>query len=444
MPEAPQDNPDPAAPATQTRALRGSILHFVDDPVQHPDTALEYCEDAVLLIEGGKCTKLGPAAEVLPGLPAGVPIDDHRGRWILPGFVDAHCHVVQTDIVASYGERLIDWLERYAFPAEQAFADAGHADSVAGFFLDELLRNGTTTALVMGSSHPASADAVFAAALRRGMRVVGGQVMMDRNCPDALRDTPERAHDEAVALIERWQGRGRLGYAITPRFVCTSSEAQLRVAGALAERFPDLHVHTHLAENEEELVWVRQLFPNQRSYLQIYADFGLLRRRSVFAHGVWLDARDRAQLAEAGAALVHCPTCNLFMGSGLFDLRATRTAGVPLALGSDIGGGTSFGMLRIMHEAYKVAQLRRDRLAPREAFYLATLGGARALGLDHEIGSLQAGRDADLVVLDPQATPLLARRMASVESVDDRLFLWMMLGDDRAVHACYLAGKRVH
>jgi guanine deaminase len=427
------------------QAFRGAVLHFLDDP---GDTgvagAFEHFEDGLLVVEDGRVAGLGPARELLRRLPDGASVANYAGKLILPGFVDAHLHAVQTDIIASHGTRLLEWLENYTYPAERAFDDPAHAREVAGFFADELLRHGTTTALVMGSVHPASVDAVFEAALARGMRLVAGKLLMDRNCPEDLRDSPESGYADSKSLIARWHGRGRLGYAISPRFAPASSPAQLEAAGRLAREHPDAWVHTHVAENEEEVAWVRRLFPERRSYLDVYDHYGLLRRRSLLAHGIWLDDADRARLAATGAALVHCPCCNLFMGSGLFELRRTLEAGVGVALGTDVGGGTSFGLLPVLHDAYKVAQLRGHTLSPLRAFYLATLAGARALDLADRIGSFRPGREADLVVLDPAATPLLARRTSTARDLAERLFQLMMLGDDRVVAATWVMGRLRH
>lgn len=424
------------------QAIRGSILHFLDDPGPgEAPGAVEFFEDGLLLVEDGHVVRAGPAAALLAGLPPGAPVADQRGRLILPGFIDAHAHFVQTDIVGSGGHRLLEWLERYTFPAERAFADPVHAREVAGFFLDELLRNGTTTALLFGSVHAASVDALFEAGRARGMRLVAGKALMDRNCPDYLRDTAESGIADTAGLIRRWHGRDRLQVAITPRFAPSSTPEQLAAAGRLAREHPDAYVHTHVAENEEEVAWARSLFPERRSYLDIYDHYGLLRRRSLLAHGIWLDDPDLARLAATGAALVHCPTCNLFMGSGLFDLERVRDAGVAVALGTDIGGGTHFGLLGVLQDAYRVAQLRGHVLTPLQGFYLATLGAARALDLDGRIGSFRPGREADFVVLDPAATPLLARRMATARGLAERLSLLMSLGDDRAIAATWIMGR---
>jgi len=430
---------------SRRQAFRGSTLHFLDDPADaDPAGSFEFHDDGLLVVEDGHISKVGNAPELLPTLARDTPVTDRSGQLIVPGFVDAHAHFVQTDIIGSHGQRLLEWLERHTFPAERAFADPEHAREVAEFFVTELLRNGTTTALVMGSVHRASVDAVFAAAAARGMRLIAGKVMMDRNCPDDLRDTAASSYSDSKALIERWHGHARLQYAITPRFAPTSTPEQLAGAGRLAREHPDVYVHTHIAENEEEVAWVRQLFPDRRGYLDVYDHYNLLRRRAVLAHGIWLDDREMERLAQSEATLVHCPTCNLAMGSGLFDLPRATAAGVRVALGTDVGGGTSFGMLRVLDEAYKVAQLRRHNLSPLRAFYLATLGGARALDLDGRIGSFRPGNEADFVILDPAATPLLARRTSAAKSLAERLFLFATLGDDRAIAATYLMGKLSH
>jgi guanine deaminase len=429
-------------PSADLAAFRGSILHFRDDPASAGAAGShEFIEDGVLVVEEGRVARRGPAAEVLASLPRDVQVTDHRGALIVPGFVDAHIHYSQTDIIASGGDDLLHWLEHYTFPEESRFAEHAHAREVADFFLDELLRQGTTTALVFGTVHRASAEAFFEAARDRGMRMGAGQVMMDRHCPDHVRDTPATAHRDAHELIERWDGLGRLHYAITPRFAITSSDEQLRLAGELAAAHPDAFVHSHLAEHPDEVAWVKRLFPGARSYLDVYESFGLLRERAIYAHCLHLDEPDRKRMAATGAAAAFCPTSNLFLGSGLFDIAATDAAGMRFCLATDVGGGTSFSLLRTMQDAYKVAQMRGQPFPALRAFYLATLGGARALRLDDRIGSFEAGREADFIVLDPAATPLLERRMRSTKTLEEKLFAWMILGDERAIRETYVMGK---
>jgi guanine deaminase len=421
------------------RAFRGAILTFADDPGS-ASRGYEHFEDGLLVVDSGRVARVGPAAELLAALPRDLPVTDRRGDLILPGFVDAHIHYAQTDVIASPGPNVLDWLESHIFPAEARFASRSHADEVAEFFLDELLRNGTTTALVFGTVHPESVEAFFEAAGRRNLRMGAGRVMMDRHCPEELRDgAAGPCNDEE--LVERWDGSGRLHYAITPRFAVTSSPAQLEAAGRLARAHPRAFVHSHLAEHPDEVARVRELFPDARSYLDVYERFGLLRERAIYAHCLHLDDEDRRRMAAHGAAAAFCPTSNLFLGSGLFDLAGTDQAGMGFALGTDVGAGTSFSMLRTMSDAYKVAQLRGQPFSALRAFYLATLGGARALGLADRIGRLAPGHEADFIVLDPGATPLLARRMRGAKTLEERLFAWMILADERAVRETYVLGQ---
>ncbi len=428
------------------RAYRGAILHFKRDPATVADAshAYEYFADGLLLVRDGKVERVGEAAQLLPALPAGTSVIDYRDRLLLPGFVDVHVHYPQTDIIASYGEQLLDWLERYAFPAEQRFADTQHAGEVAAFFLDELLRNGTTTACAFATIHPESVDALFAAAQRRSMRLIAGKVMMDRNAPAYLRDSAESSHRDSEALIRAWHGRARLAYAVTPRFAPTSTVEQLERAGQLYADHPGVYMHSHLAENRAEVAWVSELFPESRSYLDVYERFNLLGARSVYAHCLHLDDADRARMADTGSTMAFCPTSNLFLGSGLFDLDAAYRHGARVGIGTDVGGGTSFSMLRTLSEAYKVVALAGQRLAPLRAFYLATLGGAAALDLDRDIGNFESGKEADFIAIDLHATPLLARRMERCESLAEQLFALMMLGDDRAIARTHLLGECVY
>ena len=429
-------------PKPALAAFRGMVLHFLTDPGEGDDPhAFQFFEDGLLVVEQGRVQSVGPARDLLASLPEGASVTDYSGRLLLPGFVDAHIHYPQIDVIASYGARLLDWLERYTFPAEARFSDAAHAREAADFFLDELLRNGTTTALVLGSVHPVSVEVFFERCLARNLRMVAGKVLMDRNCPRSLCDTAESGYRESAELIERWHRRGRLGYAITPRFAGTSSEAQLQLAGQLAREHPDVHIHSHMSETAEEIAWVRELYPWSGSYLDVYDRFGLLRERAVYAHCIHLDAPERSRFARTGAAAAACPTSNLFLGSGLFDFDASLAAGMCVGVGTDVGGGTSFSMLRTLSEAYKVAQLKHQRLSPWRAFYLATLGGARALKLEREIGNFEPGKEGDFVVLRLDPTPLLERRMRTAHTLADKLFALMILGDDRAVAATYVLGE---
>jgi len=429
-------------------AFRASVVHCLAGPGDVSEKgsdpfALECFEDGLLLVEDGVVLEAGDASVLLPQLDAAVSVTDYVGKIIVPGFIDCHVHFPQLDIIASYGEQLLDWLNRYAYPVEAEFSDEAHAREVAGVFLDELLINGTTTALVFGTVHAHSADAIFEAAEARGMRLIAGKVLMDRNCPAELQDDPVSAYTDSKALIERWHGKGRLGYAITPRFALTSSEEQLAAAGRLAAEYPDVWMHTHLAENTDEVEEIARQFPDSRSYLDVYDRFGLLRERSVFAHCLHMDDIDRRCMAEKGGAAAFCPISNLFLGSGLFDLHAMWQADVPVGLGTDVGGGTSLSMLKTASEAYKVLHLQDQALPAASALYLATLGAAEALYLDDKIGNFEPGMEADFIVLDPAGTSLSKRRTDITSSIEETLFAITMLGDDRHIAATYVAGAKV-
>ncbi len=424
---------------------RAEILHFLNDPTEVAEAdSYEYFQDGVLVVKEGRVEAVGPARDLLPKLPADLEVVHHRDSLIIPGFVDCHVHYPQTEMVAAYGEQLLEWLETYTFPTEREFSDANKARKVAEIFLDELLRNGTTTALAIPTVHPESVDAFFAAARTRRMRMICGKVLMDRNAPDYLTDTPESGYAESKELIERWHGKGRLQYAVTPRFAPTCSDAQLAKAGQLLNEYPDLYLHTHLAENVDEVKWVQELFPQCDGYLDVYAHFGLLGRRSIFAHCIHLNDAEFKRLHEYGSSIAFCPTSNLFLGSGLFNLAQAEAKGVKVGLGTDTGAGTSFSLLQTINEAYKTQQLQRHKLSPLKSLYLATLGGARALDLEDEIGNFLPGKEADFVVLDYRATPILNLRLERCAQLMDRLFVLAILGDDRAVKATYVLGQEAY
>jgi guanine deaminase len=423
-------------------ALRASILHCLADPGEgSKPAAWEYFEDGLLAVHDGRIVDAGPADAVRARLPADIEVTDYAGKLIVPGFIDCHVHFPQLDIIGSYGAQLLDWLNQYAYPVEAKFADPDHAREVANAFVDELLRNGTTTALVFGTVHAHSADAIFEAAEARSMRLIAGKVLMDSNCPEELRDSPDSGYAESKALIERWHGKGRLGYAITPRFALTSSPEQLAAAGKLADEYPDTWIHTHLAENMDEVEQIARQFPDSRSYLDVYEQFGLVRERAVFAHCLHMNDQDRASMATNRAAAAFCPTSNLFLGSGLFDLTAMREAGVCCGLGTDVGGGTSLSLLRTASEAYKVLHLREHALPATQALYLATLGAAEALRLEDKIGNFEEGKEADFAVLDFEGSNLTARRCAAASTIEEKLFALMTLADDRNVAATYVEGR---
>ena len=418
------------------RAFRGAILSVPHDPAQAPE-AVRHEPDGMLLVEDGVIVARGAYDELAERHP-GIAVETLPGL-IVPGFIDAHVHYPQMDRIAAHGEQLLDWLDRHIFPAEMAFADRAHADRVAALFLTELLRNGTTSALVFPTVHNHSVDALFEAALARDMRIASGKVLMDLG-PQGLRDTVESARDGSEALIRKWRGRGRLSYAVTPRFALTSSDAQLQVAGDLIAAHPDVLMHTHLAENERECAEVAARFTDAIDYLDVYDRFGLVGARSIFAHGIHLSDRACARMAESGAGIAVCPTSNLFLGSGFFDFARTTAHGVKLGLGTDIGAGTSFSMLHTAGVAYQAALMRGHRLDPFRALYLATAGSAALLHIGDRAGALEVGQEADFVLLDPAATPLLARRTAGA-TLAETLFALQILGDDRAVARTYIKGQ---
>ncbi|MBC7860428.1 MAG: guanine deaminase [Burkholderiaceae bacterium] len=430
-----------AAPSVQ--AYRASLLHFHADPA-FSEQSHSWHADGLLIVADGKVRAAGDYAELAATLPPGVEVTDYSGKLITPGFIDTHLHFPQTEMIASPASGLLPWLENYTFPTEHRFADPAHARGVAEFFLDELLRCGTTTAMVYGTVHPQSVDAFFEASEARGLRMVAGKVLMDRNCPEFLRDSAEGGARDTEELIRRWHKRGRALYAITPRFAPTSTPEQLHLAGELARAYPDTYLQTHVAENTDECAWVKSLFPQARSYLDVYDGYGMLRPRAMFGHCIWFDDADFARMADSGAAAAVCPTSNLFLGSGLFDFARADAARMPITLATDVGGGTSFSMLQTMNEAYKVARLKGTYLPALRMFYLATLGAARAMRLEGVIGGFGAGTEADFIVLDPRATPLLSRRADQSDSLEEMLFALATLGDDRAVAATYSAGRQLH
>ena len=432
---------NPATPRCQ--AYRASVLHFTADPAFN-DNAYAWHEDGLLVVEDGRVKSAGDYAQLRASLPQDAVVHDYRGKLIVPGFIDTHIHYPQTDMIASPAPGLLPWLETYTFPNERKFDDPEHAHEVAGFFIDELLRCGTTTAMVYCTVHPTSVNAFFGESHKRNLRMVAGKILMDRNCPEFLSDTAEGGVHQSEELINTWHKHGRQLYAITPRFAPTSTETQLQLAGELARAYPDTFLQTHVAENTDEVAWVKSLFPDSRSYLDVYDKYGMMRPRAMYAHCIWLDDHDRTRMRETQSAASICPTSNLFLGSGLFDFKRADEAQIPLSLATDVGGGTSFSMLQTMNEVYKVARMGGTYLPALRMFYMATLGGARSMQLEGTIGNFATGVEADFVVLDPQATPLLARRTSRTESLEELLFALALLGDDRTVAATYSAGKRVH
>lgn len=430
-----------------SRVLRAELLSFDDDPGED-DTptkgSVRHIKDGVLWLESGRIRAVEHFERLAPTFPAGLEVIDHRGKLIMPGFIDSHVHYVQLEIMASYGRQLLDWLNDYTFPEECRFAQYDHALALSDVFLDEMLRVGTTTAQVFCSSHPDSVDAFFTASRKRDLCMLAGKVLMDRHAPQALTDDTLGGIRDTERLIADWHGKDRLGYSVTPRFAPTSTRAQLDAAGGLMRNDPSLWLQTHLAENTGELDWVAELFPESRDYLEVYEQSGLVGPRSTFAHGIHLDQAMRGRLAARDANLAFCPSSNMFLGSGLFDRQAAREAGLAITYASDVGAGSDLSGLATLKAAYQVGQLRGQPLTAWQGLYGLTLGNARALSLDTQIGQLAPGFDADFVVLDPAATPLLARRTARSKSLGETLFALMMLGDDRSVLETWAGGRRQH
>lgn len=435
--------------AAETVGYRAEIVYFKADPAKEKEATVHY-KDGYLIVKDGYVLRSGDYATIKDQ-----PVDqliNYSGKIITPGFVDTHVHYPQITMISEYGEQLIGWLTTYTFPTEIKYSNHPYASQEASIFLDQLVKNGTTTALVFATSSSVSVDAFFEQALKRNMRMISGKVLMDRNAPAELLDTPQSAYEDSKALIEKWQHKGRLDYAITPRFAPTSTEEELNVAGKLLKEFPDVYLHTHLAENNQEVAWVKELFPKSRSYLDVYDKSGLVTKKSIFAHSIHLDETDYKVMSEKGANIAFCPTSNLFLGSGLFNLDKAHQYNIPVGLGTDVGAGTSLSILQTMDEAYKVTQMRKaftdkpddvHSVTPMENLYLATLGGATVLSLQDKIGSLAPGKEADFIVLDPLAGQVLAGRNNESKTIEETLFGIEMLGDDRTVAHTYVMGNKM-
>ncbi|WP_336994101.1 guanine deaminase [Lelliottia amnigena] len=425
-------------------AIRGPVLTFTGDPFkQAPDEVMVYEPDGIVAFGGGKITHFGPAEVIEKQLPPDIEITNYGpDSLISAGFLDSHVHFPQTPMIGAFGEQLLDWLNTYTFPMERRYADKTFASAVAKMFLNECLKNGITTSCVYCTVYPQSVDALFEEADRLGMRIAGGKVMMDRNAPDYLLDTAQTSYEESKALIEKWHGHNRIMYAITPRFAPTSSPEQLAVAGALWDEYPDCYMQTHIAENLEEIEWVKSLFPERKGYLDVYDHYGLCRPRAVFGHGIHLTEDELCTMHQTGSAIAHCPTSNFFLGSGFFNARRAMQEERPVrvGIGTDLGAGTSFSMLTTLNEAYKAAQLNDYALTAAQAYYMATRGTAHAMYIDDKVGSIAPGMEADIVVLDMKSTPIIDYRMQFVKDIYEALFVQMTLGDDRAIQATYIAG----
>jgi len=428
------------------KALRGQTFGFKSDPFKGDlEGSISYEADGVVVMENGVIKDVGPALDVLKR-NEGVSVDHYPDHLIMAGFVDSHAHFPQTEIIASYGEQLLTWLNKYTFPAEMKFGDKAYADKGAVFFLDECLRNGITTTSAYCTVHPQSADALFEEAHKRNMRITAGKVLMDRNAPEELTDTAQSGYDQSKELIERWHNKGRGVYCITPRFAPTSTPEQLEVAGQLWAEHPSVLMQTHLSENHDEIAWVKDLFPDDKDYFSVYERFGLVGKGANFGHGLHLAKREIAALIETGSGLSHCPTSNTFIGSGLFNMKGLRDCENPITVGlaTDVGGGSSFSMFDTMKAAYEVGHLRGYSLHPIKAYYLATLGSAHLLNMGEKIGNLAKGYEADIQVIDLKSRPLVSERMSHANDISDVLFLQMILADDRAVHTVYVAGEKTY
>ena len=418
-------------------ALKGRILTFNDSPHNY-----DYWESGCVLIEGGFITSVGDAS--LVEVPNDVRIIDHGEDLILPGFVDGHVHYPQMNVIASFGAKLIDWLNTFTFPEEAKFSDKSYASAAANFFLGEALRNGYTTSAVFCTVHPQSVEAFFTEAERLGLRMIAGKVLMDRHAPKSLLDTAQTSYDQSKELIDKWHNKNRALYAITPRFAPTSTPAQLEVSGALYRESEGVYVQSHVSENVDEISWVAELFPQASSYLDVYNGFDLLGPRTLYGHGVHFSDADIEMVKDTDTSIIHCPTSNLFLGSGLFDYQKFKDVGARIALGTDVGGGTSLSPFATMKAAYEIAQFRNYSLTPFEAFYLLTLGGAEALHLGDKIGRIAPGYEADLTVVNLTSTEIIRNRMKHVDKLAEILFLQIILADDRAIRTTYANGKQVY
>jgi guanine deaminase len=425
-----------------TQAYRASILHFPNQS-RSPKQDYVYFEDGLLVTRNGKIEFVGEFKTHINQY-AEATFHDYSGKLLLPGFIDSHLHFPQTEMLASFGEQLLDWLTDYTFPVERKFADPEYASYIAKIFVRQLHRHGTTTGMVYSSVHKQAAEALFQEAASHNMLLIAGKVCMDRHCPDWLQDTPQSAQQDSAALIDKWHNNGRLKYAITPRFAPTSSAEQLHALGELAQQYPDVFIQTHLSENHKEIAWVKELFPERKSYLDVYDHYGLLRKGAVFGHSIHLENSEWQRLQETQASIAFCPTSNLFLGSGLFDLAKAEKENIPVMLATDVGGGTSFSMLKTMGEAYKICQLKGNQMDPMHGLYLMTQGAAVGLGLEDKIGNLNTGTDADFVILDPEFDELSALRFEHHRTPQDMIFALSMLADDRAITATFVAGTAVY
>lgn len=428
-------------------AIRGQLYYLTDDPFLNDyDDCVKYESDGLIVIEDGKITAVGSVGQVARDVPEGATITHYPNSIIMPGFIDAHIHYPQVEIIGSYGTQLLEWLNKYTFPTEAKFTDEQHAYNIAEFFMDELKRNGTTSASVYCTTAPESVDAIFQSAQQDDMLILAGKMMMDQHAPQSILDTPQESYDQSKELIDRWHDKGRALYTVSPRFALTSSPAQLEMAQTLMREYPDVRLQTHISENKAEVERAMELYPDRKNYTDIYDHYGLLDHRAIYGHAIHMSEGELRRFHETGATIAHCPTSNFFIGSGLFDIKSVKQENRPVTvgLGTDVGGGTSFSMLQTMSEMYKMAQMRAISVTASQGFYLATLGSATALGIEDRVGTFKVGHDADIVVLDPRATPLLNLRANVADTLEELLFVLMICADDRAIEATYIGGEEVY
>lgn len=433
--------PSPLFPSS-ARAYRGAIMHLTQKPTPQGD-GLHYHEDGILVVDQGKILA-ADSADALKDAITELPLEDLTGKLLMPGFIDTHIHFPQIDVIGSYGEQLLDWLNQYTFPAEMRYANQDYAQQSADRFLKTLLSSGTTTAMVYCTVHSESVNAFFHASQRFNTRMIAGKVLMDRHAPDALLDTAASGAKASQTLIDQWHHRGRQLYVITPRFAPTSTPEQLTATGRLLKENPSVYLQTHLAENHDEIAWVDSLFPERKDYFDVYAHYGLVGEQCTFGHGIHLSDSALERMADSGSRIAFCPTSNLFLGSGLLDWQRAQDKGVNVSMASDVGAGTSFCQLQTLGDAYKIGQLQNTALHPYEAFYWLTLGNAQSLQLDHCLGNFSAGKEADFIALDFAATPLMKHRLGQCNSLYEKLFLLMTLGDERAIAKTWVNGECVH
>ena len=430
--------------ANKKKILIGTVLSFTENPFHYGLTdSVNIAENTAVLIDRNKIKEIGSPNQLIASAPD-AEVYNFQEKLLMSGFIDAHAHYPQTPIIASWGKRLIDWLNTYTFPEEEKYGNSKYAEKIAELYLNFLISNGTTSVSTYCTIHPESVDAIFSTALRRNMCVVAGKNAMDRNAPKALLDTPQSAYDESKKLIHKWHRTGRLRYAITPRFSPTSSPEQLSMLGELWAEYPDCLMQTHLSEQVDEIEWVKSLFPNSRDYLDTYEQFGLLGANAIFGHAIHLKKREIDRLRDVGAGVVHCPTSNTFIGSGLFDMEHIQKQKIPVGLATDTGGGSSFSMLRTMASCYEIAQLRNNALHPAQLLWLATMGSAKALHVEKEIGNLKVGYIADVIAIDLKSTDVITQRADLAIDIWEAIFPTLMMGDDRAIAATFIAGDLVH